>query len=188
MSKFSKKVAWWAFNKIASFQDINFQLINKDVMKKAHEIEYQGKSRLVSCEELADKADSNEAAMQVLTDCSNKFAEEKIADMWDFGDSLFAKFGRQVVTYNESANGEGRWQYPAWWIQNYDVGFASWHAEGKAQGALGLASSNNPVHSWYLLLIATGAIATGAFGYTIGVQRGRQCDQDQVDAYVHLPA
>lgn len=190
MSKFSNKVAWWAFDRIASFQDINFQLINKDVMKKTHEIEHQGKNRLVSCEKLADEAQGKKAAMQVLTDCSNKFAEEKIADMWDLGDSLFAKFGRQVVTYNESATGEGRWQYPAWWIESLDVGFASWRAEGKAQDVLGLVSSANLVGSSYLHLplIATGVIAAGALGYTIGVHRGRQRVQEEADAYAYLPA
>jgi len=188
MSKFSNKVAWWAFNKIASFQDINFQLINKDVMHKAHEIEDQGKSRLASCEELAGGAASHESAMQALTDCSNKFANEKIAEMWEFGDSLFAKFGRQVVTYNESANGEGRWHYPGWWIENFDIGFTSWRAEGHAPGALGLASSTNLVEPWYLVLLAAGVTATGAIGYMIGLQRGRHRNLEDVDAYAYLSA
>merc|ERR1712003_454074 len=39
MSKFSTKVAWWAFNLVNQYSDLNFQLINTDVRKKAKQIE-----------------------------------------------------------------------------------------------------------------------------------------------------
>lgn len=39
MSKFSTKVAWWAFNIVNQYSDLNFKVINQDVRKKAKEIE-----------------------------------------------------------------------------------------------------------------------------------------------------
>jgi dipeptidase len=42
MSKFSTKVAWWAFNMVNQYSDLNFKLINKDVRAKAKQIEDEG--------------------------------------------------------------------------------------------------------------------------------------------------
>merc|ERR1711957_1052518 len=39
MSKFSTKVAWWAFNFVNQYQDLNFKLINADVRAKSSEVE-----------------------------------------------------------------------------------------------------------------------------------------------------
>jgi len=36
---------------------------------------------------------------------SNDFAEAKLAEWWDFAGHIWAKFGRYVVTYNETEIG-----------------------------------------------------------------------------------
>merc|ERR1712178_315018 len=78
MSKFSTKVAWWAFNLVNQYSDLNFQLINKDVRAKAKQIEQEGQVCIATCEAAADRQKDEFAAAEALTSCSNTFAEEKV--------------------------------------------------------------------------------------------------------------
>jgi len=86
MANYSKKVAWWAYNFINQYSEINFQAINADVRKKVNEFENEAEHRIVSWEAEADKliaAKPGEAgeteAMELLTARSNQFAEEVLA-------------------------------------------------------------------------------------------------------------
>merc|ERR1711879_490502 len=71
------------------------------------------------------------AAAPVLPSCSNQFVEEKVAEWWAYAFSLFAKFGRYVVTSDETEQGEVVERYPSWWLRSSEVGFMSWTPSGK---------------------------------------------------------
>lgn len=137
MSHFSTKVAFWAFALVNSYSDVNFQLINKDVLERAHKIEKEGVEAVASWEAEADTIKGDDAAAIVLlTQRSNAFANKTVEEWWPFAFSLFAKFNRWRVTYNESANGEDVLFYPEWWLRSPEVGFTSWKPHGPFHGVL----------------------------------------------------
>jgi len=187
MSKYSTKVAWWAFNIVNQHADINFQLINADVRAKSKEIETQGQKFVEACSKMADKATDEVMANEVLTACSNTFAEKKVAEWWEFAGSLFAKFGRYSITFNETAQGELPMVYPVWWLNAPDVGYSMWTPNGPFHGrpvfAAGMPSSSSPGSASLLVSLAC-ASAVGALGYRLGMQRGLQLGKDVGDVYV----
>jgi hypothetical protein len=146
MSKFSYKTAWWAYNLINQYSEINFQLINADVRGKAREVEDEARQLVAVWEAEADKllaASPGERgereAMDFLTARSNQFAEEVLAKWWQLSTELFSKFSRHSVTYNEGPNGVSSvgWQLPAWWLQSPEVGYTTWSgASGPFHGVL----------------------------------------------------
>jgi len=203
MSKFSTKVAWWAFNMVNQYTDINFGLINKDVRERAREIEDEGEKQVQAWFAEADMAGvapghyGELAAAELLTARSNAFAEAKVADWWSFAFSLFAKFGRYTVTHNESANGEVLQRYPEWWIASPEVGYTLWAPQGPYHGvlasavqtpnatktalaAIGVGSAGLPPP--VLPVFAAAATLVGLMGYKLGVHRGQARLED-----VYLP-
>jgi len=145
MSKFSTEVAWWAFNVVNQYSDLNFRAINKDVRAKSKAIETEGVGRVASCMAEADaktaaagdargNGDGTTAWLNAMTTCSNSFAQAKVDEWWAFAWSLFAKFGRYAITYNESANGEAFQIYPSWWLNSPEVGFSTWSPSGPFHG------------------------------------------------------
>lgn len=179
MSNFSYNSAWWAFNLINQYSDLNFGAINKDVREKADQIEAEAFRSTADWED--DVTDLNdEKALEVLTRRSNEFAEMKVAEWWSFAGHLWTKFGRYVVTYNESENGEDAngQAYPEWWLRSPDVGFATWAVDGPWHGepdscsisAMALPELNTS-GNWHVtfcvaivshLLVAGAAYAMGA--------------------------
>merc|ERR1719382_1119513 len=63
MAKFSTKVAWWAFNMVNQYTDLNFRLINKDVRARAKQIEDEGEALVAKCTAEADGAGDEGAAI-----------------------------------------------------------------------------------------------------------------------------
>lgn len=156
MSKYSKKVAWWAYNFINTYSEINFQLINTDVRRKANEFEDEAERRIVLWEAEADKliaakpgALGEMEAMDLLTARSNQFAEEVLAGWWEFSEDVVSKYGRHVVTHNESVTGVDRLGtlLPAWWLRSPEVGFSTWSPSGPYHGAL---LNTQPLPEWWL--------------------------------------
>merc|ERR1712045_293132 len=99
---FSTNVAWWAFNLVNQYQDLNFKLINAEVRTKASQVEAKGQQLVVEWEREADAIaeSSPTAALEMLTRRSNAFAEDVVADWWQFAWSLFAKYrGSRVPTW-----------------------------------------------------------------------------------------
>jgi hypothetical protein len=194
MSKFSTNVAWWAFNLVNQYSDLNFQLINKDVRVKAKQIEDEGQQRIGKCEALADKATDELAAAEALTSCSNQFAEETVAEWWAYAFSLFAKFGRYAITSNETEQGEVVQRYPKWWLENPQAGFVNWSPDGNSQSSadsdhaepLQSISGNwpLPVHM-FVALTAVGVVAIAVLAHQWGVHRGAQ-DAKRGDLYALL--
>lgn len=192
MSKFSTKVAWWAFNLVNQYSDLNFQLINKDVRKHAKQIEDEGQRLIARCEDMASKEINKLAAAKALTSCSNSFAAEKIAEWWDYAFSLFAKFGRYTITANETEKGENPQRYPAWWLKSSEVGFTQWSPEGHVPSSTDARPiehiSPSIPHSKHMItaLLAVAVVLIAAVAHQWGVRRGVQqaaCSADY--AYMH---
>merc|ERR1712045_917428 len=135
---FSTNVAWWAFNLVNQYQDLNFKLINAEVRTKAVQVEAKGQQLVVEWEREADAIaeSSHTAALEMLTRRSNAFAEDVVADWWQFAWSLFAKYRGFKVTSGEGDHGvDAKAQaYPAWWLESADVGFTLWSPQGPFHG------------------------------------------------------
>merc|ERR1712048_363576 len=180
MSKFSTKVAWWAFNLVNQYSDLNFQLINENVRAKAKQIENEGQQRIVACEAAADEYSDELAAAEALTSCSNQFAEEKVAEWWVYAFSLFAKFGRYVVTSNETEQGEVVQRFPTWWLESPEVGFMSWSPSGRSSASSNTEPRLHISRDWPLSMgmatavMAVGVVAIAALAHQWGIQRGAQ--------------
>lgn len=197
MANFSRSVAWWPFNLINQYSDLNFKLINADVRSKAAEVESEAARQLATWEAAADQL-GGEAGMELLTARSNAFAEAKVSQWWDYAFSLFAKYGRYAVTHNESANGEETVRYPEWWAMSPEVGFATWAPGGPFHGILmetpmSALAVTAPllVHSRiavFGLLALTAMMAAAALGgFLVGLRRGLKANCCEQDVYVAQP-
>jgi dipeptidase len=188
MAKFSTDAAWWAFNLVNQYQDLNFALINKEVREKSRAIEAEAVVRIAEWEKEADQASSSSSSfLEVLTARSNAFAEEKVAEWWAFAWTLIAKYRGYVITHNETMTGEeARGQpYPSWWLESPEVGFATWTDKGPFHGVLlsakathRLASTSDSELSSVLVTIGLIAfpVCMGVVGVTAhqaGVRKGR---------------
>jgi len=196
ISKFSTKCAWWAFNIVNQYQDLKYNIINPHVLKNSHRIETEAVEAVASWNEEADKLDGDEAAkLKLLTERSNAFAEKQVGEYWDFAFSLFAKFGRYVITYNESAvGGETLMRYPLWWLQSPEVGFTSWQPQGPFHGVLldattpidTLASSTQNqgnVLGWCLMVAFSSTVAA-VVAHHVGLQSGKRSTEPNMNYYI----
>jgi len=182
MAKFSPKVAWWAFNLINQYTDINFQLINADVRARAKTVEDEAEQRVKECFARADKEKDRARAQDELARCGNEFALDKVAGWWDFAWALFAKYGRYAITHNESENGMGLQVYPAWWLQSSEVGFTLWSASGPNYGVpdpveggqhwSAMPSGGDPKQAARSLLTLAACAFVGALAFQAGSRRG----------------
>jgi dipeptidase len=197
MSKFSTKVAFWAFSMLNQYQDLNFQLINADVRAKAHQVEKEGVQALSMWEEEAEKLQGGDAErLALMTKHSNAFVTAAVEDWWTFAFGMFSKYGRFTINHNESSTGgDELTRYPEWWLRSPEVGFTSWKAAGPFHGilldesstaALSL-TSKLPVleHPAYLNLLV--AFLSGAMAVLGGLAAFRLCAQQKhstvTDAY-----
>mmetsp|Transcript_67833 Transcript_67833/g.189973 ORF Transcript_67833/g.189973 Transcript_67833/m.189973 type:complete len:662 (-) Transcript_67833:41-2026(-) len=197
-SKFSTKVAWWAFNIINQYQDLNYQVINKDVLAKANKVEDEAEKVVAEC--LA-KAGNSENRGKVLAQCGNDFATKVVADWWDFAWSLFAKFGRYSITHNESENGMGLMVYPAWWLNSAEVGYTMWAKRGPFHGipdpaplasvasALSAVFGEGAASPVPLFWMAV-SIFVGMFSFKMGTRNGRELEKREGESsrYVYMAA
>jgi len=138
VAKFSFKVAWWAFNLINQYSDLNFGLINAEVRSRASEVEARARSELEKWEHEADRVEkvSPTGAMQLLTDRSNEFAEGVVKEWWEFAFHLITKYRGFLITHNGTMTGVNATGqlYTSWWLESADVGFTLWSASGPYHG------------------------------------------------------
>eukprot|EP00439_Symbiodinium_sp_Y106_P037905 s5278_g4.t1 len=169
MSTFNTDAAWWAFNLVNQYSDINFQLINGEARAKANEIELEA-AKLVKVWEASVDSSGEEDDLAILAAKTNAYAEAKVQEWWKFAWYLIAKYGRQVVTYNESTVGGVNYTgqiYPQWWLQSPDVGFTSWSPKGPWIGVpdTGCAAptqlSLQSNHTWAVLALVPLAYFAG---------------------------
>jgi len=184
-SKFSYDCAWWAFNLVNEYSEMNFQLINGDVRKKAHAVEAEALKAIEEWEKEADKK-GEEAALKLLTEKSNKFAEKSVKGWWELLHFLYGRYARMAVTYNESAtNGENAYgqAYPEWWLTSPDIGFTMWsnmNPHGKPdtgcpmEGATLPAASNAAVLVGTVATMAASLAAVGCGAYRAGMKQGER--------------
>jgi dipeptidase len=198
MGKFSFDLAYWPFAIINSFSEVNFQLINGDVRQRATAIEGEALRQRQLWEAEAARAATEEEALEVLTRRSNAFAADVVSEWWDYAFSLFAKFGRKAITFNDTDQGALAQRYPAWWVESPSVGYTIWSAEGPFHGIseaeqLARANQQKAVCTPTLLaatgtspaqLTAAGFMAAVAAVslYVAGLRHGRQ--SAQVEGYV----
>lgn len=198
MAKFSTDCAWWAFNLVNQYQDLNFGAINKDVQKKSHQIEAEAQRAVADWEQDASHL-SQEAALDLLTKKSNAFAQDSVNQWWGLAWSLIAKYRGYVVTYNSTATGEDAFgqEYPVWWLNSPEVGFTTWTAAGPFHGVdlvpgellqPNLAAQSPGLSYFWLAaispLLMSACMLTAA--YRAGLRTGRQ--EQLVDtAYVIAP-
>lgn len=132
MSTFNTNAGWWAFNLINQYSDLNFRQINKEVRLKAASIHQKALEAMKTWE-------SESGDLQTWVEHSNHLAVQSVNEWWDLAWKLIAKYGRLVVTYNESetlgVNYIGQ-MYPAWWLESPDVGFTLWSSRGPFHGIL----------------------------------------------------
>jgi len=185
MSKFSHKTAFWAFSLVNQYQDLNFQLINADVQRRAHQVEKHAQQQVASWVAEAEQAHDVPAARKLLTLRSNAFAQTVVDEWWEFAYTLFGKYGRYVVTFNETANGEivhgaGSQEYPEWWLRSPEVGFTTWSKDGPYHGidlssTLLSAKGENHISVVHACLIALCAAAVAAaLAHRSGVREGKR--------------
>lgn len=175
MSTFNTDAAWWAFNLVNQYSDINFQLINGEARAKAGEIELEA-AKLVKVWEASIDSSGEEDDLAILAAKTNAYAEAKVQEWWKFAWYLIAKYGRQVVTYNESSVGGVNYTgqiYSQWWLQSPDVGFTSWSPKGPWIGVpdIGCAAptqlSLQSNHTWAVLALVP-------LAYFAGLWHGRR--------------
>mmetsp|Transcript_27969 Transcript_27969/g.64550 ORF Transcript_27969/g.64550 Transcript_27969/m.64550 type:complete len:669 (+) Transcript_27969:53-2059(+) len=193
-SKFGMDSAWWAFNAVNQYCDKNFRMCNADVRALSSKVELQAMKATEEWEAEATKS-GGKLDMDLLTEKSFSFAEEVVAKWWQLLWDLFSKYGRLVVTYNESENGEsahgpGSQEYPAWWLQSLEVGFSSWSPHGPYHGALldvdpvgtGMAAmaidTATNAFAWLpsismLSIAIVMPMLSSAVAFKLGVRRGR---------------
>jgi len=192
-SKFSTKVAWWAFNLVNQYTDLNFRLINAEVQKRAHKIEGEGVEAVAQWEREVSSLGAD-VAMEELTKRSNAFAEAKLAEWWELAGHIFAKYGRYVVTYNESEVGgedAAGQAYPEWWLASPEVGFLTWSRNGPFHGVVDQSAAVALAAGAPVLLPAAAAglmtlfVAVG-IAHEVGVRKGVR-GATAMDAYVAQP-
>ncbi|CAE7749526.1 pipD [Symbiodinium sp. CCMP2592] len=93
MSTFNTDAAWWAFNLVNQYSDINFQLINGETRAKANEIELEA-AKLVKVWEASVDSSGEEDDLAILAAKTNAYAEAKVQEWWKFAWYLIAKYGR----------------------------------------------------------------------------------------------
>uniref|UniRef100_A0A7S2KA99 Dipeptidase n=1 Tax=Zooxanthella nutricula TaxID=1333877 RepID=A0A7S2KA99_9DINO len=138
IAKFSFNVAWWPFNLINQYADLNFQAINGEVRAKAAEAEAKAVKLTADWEKQASyfAAEAPEGAMSMLTARSNAFAQEVVMMWWEFAFYLITKYRGYVVTNNGTmtgVNATGQ-AYPEWWLNSKDVGYTIWNKHGPFHG------------------------------------------------------
>jgi hypothetical protein len=194
MGKFSTDVAFWAFNLVNQYQDLNFRLINADVRDKSRKIEEEAMQLTAAWEQEADLAAASSGnastftALTLLTERSNAFAEEKVAEWWNFAWSLVVKYRGYVITHNETMTGVDPFgqAYPSWWLRSTEVGYSTWQPNGPYHGLI-IEAPEAPFPQsavaqsfgrWSDANTTCFAIVLGclvaAVSYRVGVQRGQR--------------
>lgn len=189
-SKFSPNCAWWAFNLVNQYTDLDFRLINAEVRRKAAKVEEEAFSRVKEWEQGVQEASTLQ--LEELTKRSNEFASAKVAEWWSFAWSLFAKYGRYVETFSESEeHGENvtAQEYPEWWLRSADVGFSSWQPEGPYHGIPDELTSSpftagSATHTVVALGFTLTVVLAAAVGYFVGLLHARKTTAArEVDVY-----
>jgi len=183
MSTFNRDAAWWAFNLINQYSDLNFQQINQEVRAKAEVFHQQAVKAVKEWESLP----LTEVDQKV-----NNFAMEKVQDWWDLAWQLIAKYGRLVVTYNESDQGVdyiGQ-MYPRWWLSSPDVGFTIWSPKGPFvgvpdSGILAALPSSNGWTGWVASWLTSIFAFVGV--YFLGLRHGKATSEVNEFSYVVAP-
>lgn len=115
MSKYDDRSAWWVFDFVANWMDINYRLMSIDVRKKLSEWQDRVDRE---CEEHEARAVGSDNPHLLFGEFQAAL-QSKVVDAWrGFGHHLIMKYNDGRINYPEIAQPIG---YPAWWLQTFGV-------------------------------------------------------------------
>ncbi len=119
---FDRKSAWWAFNFVANWAELNYEPIHKEIFAKQQEYESKEIAILEAVETAAlqlYKKDP-ELAREYLTNFGIGNAERIVEEWWTFSELLIAKYDDGFI--EEPGKEPVETGYPEWWLKQ--VGYA----------------------------------------------------------------
>jgi hypothetical protein len=121
MAEYDDRSAWWVFDFVANWMDLNHRLMTIDVSAKIAKlqdlIDEQRKPMEAAASQLLTGGHT-EQALERLSDFQARL-QERIVDSWrKFGHFLIMKYNDGRVNYPTIAGDIG---YPAWWLQTFNV-------------------------------------------------------------------
>lgn len=118
MSKYDERSAWWVFNFVANFMNINYRLMRVDVEAKIGELQDNIDSEMQAVELAAALGGAEKAVVRL-----ERFqvdVQNSVVDSWrSFGRFLIMKYNDGQVNYPIIAG--QHYGYPAWWLQMFGL-------------------------------------------------------------------
>jgi len=121
MAEYDDRSAWWVFDFVANWMDLNYRLMTIDVTAKIAELQDLIDEQREPIEATASKlltSGHTGQALERLSDLQTRL-QERIVNTWrKFGHFLIMKYNDGRMNYPTIAGEIG---YPAWWLQTFDV-------------------------------------------------------------------
>jgi len=119
--RYDDSVAWWVFNFVANYMDLNYRLMNVDVKAKILELQDQidkerGETEALALSHL--RSGDMSVASKVLATFQVQTQRHVVKSWREFGHFLIMKFNDGFVNYPNLGTDIG---YPAWWLQMFGV-------------------------------------------------------------------
>jgi len=113
-NKFSRDMAWWAYNFVANWSGVKFSYMIKDIRKKQSNIETRERNQIADIDQKAlSLYHSNPVkARQYLSNYCINNAEQVLKQWWNLADYLVQKYTDGYINNPKIAQEVG---YPKWW-------------------------------------------------------------------------
>lgn len=117
MSKYDDRSAWWVFDFVANWMELNYRLMSIDVNAKLTELQdlIDQQRKPVEARALALSHSGDVDGAQALLAEFQEGLQKHVVDTWrQFGHFLIMKYNDGFLNYPEIAQSIG---YPYWWLQ-----------------------------------------------------------------------
>jgi len=121
MAEYDDRSAWWVFDFVANWMDLNYRLMSIDVNAKIAKLQDLIDEQRKPVEAAASKLLTNGHTRQALEQLADfqTGLQEHIVDTWrKFGHFLIMKYNDGRLNYPTLAVEIG---YPGWWLQTFNV-------------------------------------------------------------------
>jgi len=121
MAEYDDRSAWWVFDFVANWMNVNYRLMSVDVDAKIATLQDVIDEQREPVEATASKLLTSGHTMQALEklDDLQTGLQERIVDTWrKFGHFLIMKYNDGMLNYPTIAQSIG---YPGWWLQTFNV-------------------------------------------------------------------
>jgi len=121
MAEYDDRSAWWVFNFVANWMDINYQLMSVDVSAKIVKLQDLIDDKVRHAEMRASELMSSGHVGEAFATLTNfqTSLQGHVVDAWrNFGHFLIMKYSDQRLNSPTIASPIG---YPAWWLQTFGV-------------------------------------------------------------------